>query len=98
VLIKLEAAGINGSDLMMIDGQYGIRPKLPSGIGAEGVGRVEKAGKGASHLEGKRVVILPTYEQATWAAEYTVATNIMSLKSVTRLMSSSSRSLLASKR
>jgi NADPH:quinone reductase-like Zn-dependent oxidoreductase len=97
VLIKLEAAGINGSDLMMIDGQYGIRPKLPSGIGAEGVGRVEKAGKGASHLEGKRVVILPTYEQATWA-EYTVATNIMSLKSVTRLMSSSSRSLLASKR
>ena len=97
MLIKLEAAGINGSDLMMIDGQYGIRPKLPSGIGAEGVGRVEKAGKGASHLEGKRVVILPTYEQATWA-EYTVATNIMSLKSVTRLMSSSSRSLLASKR
>lgn len=81
----------------MIDGQYGIRPELPSGIGAEGVGRVEKAGKGASHLEGKRVVILPTYEQATWA-EYTVATNIMSLKSVTRLMSSSSRSLLASKR
>ena len=72
VLIKIEAAGINGSDLMMIDGHYAIRPELPSGIGAEGVGRVEKAGRGASHLEGKRVVVLPTYEQTTWA-EYTVA-------------------------
>ena len=72
VLIKMEAAVINGSDLLFVAGHFPIPHTLPSPVGGEGVGRVEKAGKAAAHLIGKRVVIPPTYEQGTWA-EYVVA-------------------------
>jgi GTP-binding protein len=40
VVIALEASPINMSDLLMISGRYGYRPKLPSVMGTEGVGRV----------------------------------------------------------
>ena len=47
---------------------YGLRPVFPSSVGAEGVGRVAKIGsKVDPALQGKRVLILPTYEQGTWA-------------------------------
>src|SRR5260370_276657 len=44
VVIALEASPINMSDLLMISGRYGYRPKLPSVMGTEGVGRVLPVG------------------------------------------------------
>src|SRR5467141_5124193 len=68
VLISMEAAPLNPSDFVLIRGMYGIRPAFPSPVGAEGVGRVTQTGsKVDSALQDKRVLILPTYEQGTWA-------------------------------
>src|SRR6266478_2635912 len=68
VLISMEAAPLNPSDFLFIRGIYGIRPAFPSPVGAEGVGRIAKVGSKLDvALQGKRVLILPTYEQGTWA-------------------------------
>jgi NADPH:quinone reductase-like Zn-dependent oxidoreductase len=68
VLISMEAAPINPSDFLYVRGTYGVRPAFPSAVGAEGVGRVIKIGSKVDvALQGKRVLILPTYEQGTWA-------------------------------
>src|ERR1700736_4712356 len=68
LLVALEAAPVHPSDLHLIRGFYGVRPELPAPLGAEGVGRVVEVGPGADQgLAGRRVVILPTYEQGTWA-------------------------------
>src|SRR5712692_2972520 len=73
VLISMEAAPLNPSDFLFVRGIYGIRPAFPSPIGAEGVGRVAKIGsKVAVGLRGRRVLILPTYEQGTWADQVVV--------------------------
>jgi len=73
VLISMEAAPMNPSDFLFIRGIYGVRPVFPSPVGAEGVGRVAKIGsKVDPALRGKRVLILPTYEQGTWADEVVV--------------------------
>src|SRR6266446_470283 len=75
VLISMEAAPMNPSDFLFVRGGYGIRPAFPSSVGAEGVGRVTKIGsKVDAALRGKRVLILPTYEQGTWADEVVVST------------------------
>jgi NADPH:quinone reductase-like Zn-dependent oxidoreductase len=68
VLISMEAAPINPSDFLFVRGLYGIRPAFPSSVGAEGVGRVVRIGSKVDvGLQGKRVLIIPTYEQGTWA-------------------------------
>jgi len=68
VLISMEAAPINPSDFLYVRGTYGLRPVFPSSVGAEGVGRVAKIGsKVDPALQDKRVLIIPTYEQGTWA-------------------------------
>src|SRR6185312_16030340 len=68
VLISMEAAPINPSDFLFVRGLYGVRPAFPSPVGAEGVGRVAKIGSEVDvALQGKRVLIIPTYEQGTWA-------------------------------
>src|SRR2546426_7281771 len=68
VLISMEAAPLNPSDFVLVRGMYGIRPAFPSPVGAEGVGRVTQTGSKVDvTLQGKRVLILPTYEQGTWA-------------------------------
>ena len=79
VLISMEAASINPSDFLLIRGLYGIRPAFPFPLGAEGVGRVAKTGSNVDDaLRGKRVLIVPTYEQGTWADEIIVpARNIV---------------------
>jgi NADPH:quinone reductase-like Zn-dependent oxidoreductase len=70
LLVKMEAAPLNRSDFMLIEGKYRVRPMFPYNLGSEGVGRVVAAGERAARsLEGKRVIILPTYEQGTWAEE-----------------------------
>src|SRR3979490_3596289 len=51
VVIALEASPINMSDLLMISGRYGYRPKLPSVMGTEGVGRAIAGGGGARDLK-----------------------------------------------
>ena len=74
LLVELEAAPVHPSDLHLIRGFYGVRPELPAPLGAEGVGRVLEVGPGADRgLAGRRVVILPTYEQGTWADQAVVA-------------------------
>ena len=73
VLISMEAAPLNPSDFLFVRGNYGVRPAFPASVGAEGVGRVAKIGlKVDPALRGKRVLILPTYEQGTWADEVVV--------------------------
>ena len=73
VLISMEAAPINPSDFLFVRGIYGVQAAFPSPVGAEGVGRVAKIGsKVDPALRGKRVLILPTYEQGTWADEVVV--------------------------
>jgi NADPH:quinone reductase-like Zn-dependent oxidoreductase len=74
LLVALEAAPVHPSDLHLIRGFYGVQPELPAPLGAEGVGRVVEVGPGADQgLAGRRVVILPTYEQGTWADHAVVA-------------------------
>src|SRR5437667_9337484 len=73
VLISMEAAPLNPSDFLFVRGNYGVRPAFPSSVGAEGVGRVAKIGSKVDiALQGKRVLILPTYEQGTWADQVVV--------------------------
>jgi len=73
VLISMEAAPLNPSDFLLVRGTYGVRPSLPCPVGAEGVGRVNQTGsKADAGLRGKRVLILPTYEQGTWADQVVV--------------------------
>src|SRR6478752_4356726 len=68
VLVSMEAAPLNPSDFLFVRGIYGVRPAFPSSLGAEGVGRVVQTGSKIDvALQGKRVLILPTYEQGTWA-------------------------------
>jgi hypothetical protein len=64
----MEAAPLNPSDFLFVRGMYGVRPAFPSSVGAEGVGRVAKIGSKVDvALRGKRVLIIPSYEQGTWA-------------------------------
>src|ERR1700736_4552290 len=68
VLVSMEAAPLNPSDFLFVRGLYGVRPTFPSPVGAEGIGRVTKTGSKVDvALLRKRVLILPTYEQGTWA-------------------------------
>lgn len=73
VSVRLEAAAINPSDLLLIRGRYLVRPQPPATIGAEGVGIVDDAGAGVDRgIVGKRVVLLPTYESGTWSQRVVV--------------------------
>lgn len=73
VLISMEAAPINPSDFLLVRGKYAVRPSFPFSLGGEGIGRVIKMGpKVDVSLKGKRVLILPTYEQGTWADQVVI--------------------------
>jgi NADPH:quinone reductase-like Zn-dependent oxidoreductase len=73
VLVSMEAAPLNPSDFLYVRGMYGIRPAFPSPAGAEGVGRVAKIGANVDvALKRERVLILPTYDQGTWADQVVV--------------------------
>src|SRR5262245_2103399 len=73
VLVSMEAAPLNPSDFLLVRGLYGVRPVFPFPVGAEGVGRVTHTGaKVGVALRGRRVLILPTYEQGTWADQVVV--------------------------
>src|SRR6516165_2011945 len=59
VRVRMLASPINPSDLLMIRGEYGRKPRLPATPGFEGVGVVE-AGSGllARRVMGRRVAVL----------------------------------------
>ncbi|BBZ25888.1 oxidoreductase/dehydrogenase [Mycolicibacterium madagascariense] len=73
VRIAVEAAPLNPSDFLLLDGRYGIRPELPSPLGAEGVGVVLEVGDGVTRAAvGQRVLILPSHTLGTWQDEIVV--------------------------
>ncbi len=60
VRVRMIASPINPSDLLTVQGRYGVLPKLPAIPGYEGVGVVDKAGPGpiGKFLVGRRVAVL----------------------------------------
>ncbi|WP_229740400.1 zinc-dependent alcohol dehydrogenase family protein [Nocardia rhizosphaerihabitans] len=67
LLVAMEAAPINPSDLLLIRGFYGHRPVLPATLGTEGVGRIVAVGQGIDPVRvGERVLIIPTLKHSTW--------------------------------
>ena len=56
VRIKVAACNINPSDVMFIQGLYGIRPNLPATAGFEACGTVDARGEGVDLPEGTRVI------------------------------------------
>src|SRR6476661_10426688 len=67
LVVSIEAAPINPSDLNLIRGIYGVRPDLPAALGAEGVGRVIAVGDGVDPSRvGTRVLVVPTPTRCSW--------------------------------
>src|ERR1700716_2494669 len=65
VLTGVEFSPINPNDLMLAQGNYAIRPALPTVIGNEGVGRVLAVGPGVNDVKvGDRV--LAPLSSFTW--------------------------------
>jgi NADPH:quinone reductase-like Zn-dependent oxidoreductase len=74
VTVAVDAAPINPADFLLAAGWFGVQPTTPWAMGAEGVGRVVQVGPGVEReLVGRRVVILPTFEQGTWSDRVVVA-------------------------
>src|SRR5262245_26443303 len=76
VLVRIAAAPINPSDLMLLGGHYGCKKELPAVRGFEASGEVVAAGSGiiAKMLVGRRVACAaasPGLRDGTWA-EYVV--------------------------
>ncbi|GAB2612856.1 zinc-dependent alcohol dehydrogenase family protein [Kribbella endophytica] len=69
-LVRIEAAAINPVEFMLAAGTYGYQAQVPFALGTEGVGRVVESGD--PDLQGKRVLIVPNYQQGTWADEVVV--------------------------
>src|SRR5271169_3704962 len=60
IVIDVEAASVEPSDLYIIAGAYGRLPPLPHILGIQGVGRVSAVGRGVRHLrEGDRTLVPP---------------------------------------
>src|SRR6185436_17643244 len=75
VLVKIEAAPCNPSDLLLLQGKYGSLKTLPTVPGWEGGGTVVESGGGwlAGWLRGKRVACgLQGNRDGSWA-EYALA-------------------------
>lgn len=67
-VIAVEAAPIQPTDLLMIEGTYGHLPPLPHILGVEGVGRVIATGRDVRHVtDGDRVLIPPF--TSTWTEQ-----------------------------
>lgn len=66
IVVDMEFSPINPSDLVLIRGLYGVKPKLPAPVGYEGVARAVKVGSGVTGIkEGERV--LYPRGTTTWA-------------------------------
>src|SRR5271167_2916367 len=72
VLIRMEYAPVDFSDLLLAMGVYALRPVLPSVIGNEGVGVVLAVGPGVSGVQiGDRV--LAPLSSLTWRERMVVS-------------------------
>lgn len=56
VRIKVSMCNINPSDLLFVQGVYGIKPQLPSSAGFEAAGSIDKCGEGVNLPQGMRVL------------------------------------------
>lgn len=56
VRVKVKYANINPSDIMFIQGMYGIQPQLPSSAGFEASGVIDAVGEGCQSREGMEVI------------------------------------------
>jgi NADPH:quinone reductase-like Zn-dependent oxidoreductase len=65
-LVRMEYAPIAYSDLLLAEGVYPLRPKLPSVIGGEGVGIVEAVGPGVTSVKAGDRVTIP-FGTFTWS-------------------------------
>lgn len=74
VLVKIEAATCNPSDLHYLKGEYGVPPEWGAAAGFEGAGIVVESGGGffAGRLKGKRVAVASAGGEGVWA-EYLLA-------------------------
>src|SRR5690242_18607401 len=73
VAVAMTAAPVNPSDLLLILGVYGIRPELPTRVGAEGIGRIAAVGAGIDAARvGELVMIVPSSVTGTWAEQVVV--------------------------
>ena len=60
VRIKIHAAGVNFPDILMVQGQYQVKPPFPFIAGAECAGEITELGDGVKHLKvGDRIAALP---------------------------------------
>ena len=82
VLIKMEAAPINPSDVAFIRGEYNVDKQVPAVPGFEGAGIVEDAGPNAIYLIDKRVsCFVQGDNDGTWAEYFiTNADNCIVIK------------------
>jgi NADPH:quinone reductase-like Zn-dependent oxidoreductase len=81
LLVAMDAAPVNPADLLLAAGWFAVQPEVPFALGAEGVGRVVQAGSATDQtLVGRRVIILPTFEQGTWSDRVVVpARNVVAV-------------------
>jgi len=66
VLVRMEYVPIASSDLLLAEGVYLLRPKLPSVIGGEGAGIVEAIGPGVTSVKAGDRVTIP-FGTFTWS-------------------------------
>src|SRR4029450_2120698 len=65
-LVRMEYAPIDYSDLLLANGVYLLKPKLPSFIGGEGAGIVEAIGPGVTSVKVGDLVTIP-FGTFTWS-------------------------------
>ena len=69
IRVRVLAVPINPSDLLQIEGNYGIDPVLPHRPGMEGIGRVLEISSEIKHLMVGQLVLLVGGETGTWRDE-----------------------------
>lgn len=71
VLVGMEFAPVDPSDLLMIRGLMPLRPELPTNVGTEGVGRVLSVGSTVTNVKvGDRVI--PPLFSFTWRERFLI--------------------------
>lgn len=69
VQLRVKALGLNRAEAMLRAGSYIETPNLPSGLGFEAAGLVEKTGEGVAGLSiGDAVSVVPPQSQVSWPA------------------------------
>lgn len=76
VLLEMQAAPINPSDVLTLTGQYGILPPLPAIGGNEGVAKVVEQGPGVSSPDIGQTVLIPL-GLGSWATHMVAEANTL---------------------